>query len=75
MSTNAAGNHEEPVITINGQMLTNAQAMTMRVAMENFALFLQPRNVLGDDTCAVLTRAGYIARIAEIRQVMYSTVA
>ena len=58
---------EEPVITINGLMLTSAQAMTVRAAIENFALYLQPKNVLGDDAHAVLMRSGYLARIAEIR--------
>jgi hypothetical protein len=66
----AVGSQEEPIITINGRTLTNAQVMTVRVAVESFASFLQEKSVLGDDTHAVLMRGGYLARIAEIRQAM-----
>jgi hypothetical protein len=66
----AVGSQEEPIITINGRTLTNAQAMTVRAAIEHFASYLQPKSVLGDDTHAVLMRSGYLARIAELRTLM-----
>lgn len=58
----------EPAITINGRPLTEGQAMTMRVALENFAMDLTEG--LGDDEHGKLMTGLYRARIAEIRTFM-----
>lgn len=52
-------------ITINGRALTTGQAMTVRVALESFALSL--RDGLGDDEHGKAMTAAYIARVEEIR--------
>ena len=51
---------KEPHILINGYRLTDGQAMTIRVAIEYFALGLQE---IGDEV-------GYLDRIAEIREMV-----
>lgn len=38
----------EPIIEVNGQLLDEGQAMTIRVAIESFAISLD-RDGLGDD--------------------------
>ena len=60
----------EPRITVNGHVLTVAQAVTMRVALEGFAMSLDSEG-LGDDPHGVEMSRAYLERIAEIRQVMY----
>ena len=57
---------EEPNITINGAKLTRAQAMTVRVAIETFAITLGEG--LGEDETGEAITANYLARIAEIRK-------
>lgn len=59
----------EPAITINGERLTEAQAMTVRVAIETFSLHLsseETADVLGMD----ITQ-GYLRRIGEMRSFIY----
>lgn len=58
----------EPQISIQGFLLTAAQAMTIRVAIENFAVSL--RDGLGDDAHGKAMTEGYLARIQEIRKLM-----
>jgi len=60
----------EPKITINGHMLTEAEALTVRVAIESFASHLDAEG-LGEDVHGVEMTRAYLERIAEIRLVMY----
>lgn len=61
----------ESTITINGFSLNDAQSMTMRVAIESFASHLVNEG-LGDDETGVGIRDGYLARIREIRKMIFS---
>lgn len=54
----------EPMIIINGKLLTVGQAMTVRVALGAFAVDLQ--DGLGDDDHGKEMTAGYKARLSEI---------
>jgi hypothetical protein len=56
----------EASITINGHQLTSGQSMTIRVALENFAMDLS-QDGLGDDALGLAIRDGYLTRIREIR--------
>ena len=56
----------EPEIIINGRKLTDAQAITIRVAIEAFADDLAVPGRLGSDGHAAKMVAGYRARIDEI---------
>ena len=62
----------EPTITINDRQLTDAQAMTIRVAIESFASDLS-ENGLGDDETGKQTTKGYLNRIKEIRSLIVET--
>ena len=55
----------EPIITINGQKLNFAQAMTVRVAIGYMAIDLNA-NGLGDDSHGKGLKKGYLGRISEI---------
>ena len=57
----------EPKIIINDQPLNNAQAMTMRVAVENFAMDLFDRREDENEIDKL-----YLERISEIREMMYT---
>lgn len=59
----------EPKIIINGIELTEAQALTVRVAVQSFAIGLSSQG-LGDDATGMAIAAGYHARIAEINDIM-----
>ncbi len=57
----------EPTITINGVSLTTAQAMTVRVALQNFAMELSDpefKEAVGE------IGPLYLARIGEINRLM-----
>ena len=58
---------DEPIIVINGTALTAAQAMTVRVAIQNLAFSLQR---LGDDEVGKDIRAGYLAAMHVINRLM-----
>jgi hypothetical protein len=60
----------EPTITINGGVLSEGQAMTVRVALETFALSLFHEG-LGQDATGTAICRGYLARIEEIRGMMF----
>jgi hypothetical protein len=60
----------EPHITINGTELTEAQAMTVRVAIESLASSLA-EDGLGDDEHRRAMVEGYTARINEIRRLIF----
>lgn len=60
----------EPTITINGRELSFAQAMTLRVAVGHFGMFLADGNIrrsIGDRLAE-----GYQANLAEIERSMRS---
>jgi len=57
-------NANEPVITINGATLTEGQAMTVRIAVESFAFFLED-NGLGE------LGSAFQSRIEEIRALIF----
>lgn len=56
----------EPTITINGQQLTEGQAMTIRVALETFAIDISSHG-LGEDAHGQIMRENYARIIGEIR--------
>ena len=58
----------EASIVINGHPLTQAQAMTIRCALENMAADLVGDG-LGDDEHGSRMTAGYLARIRELREI------
>ena len=60
----------ESKIIVNGYELTEAQSMTLRVALESFASDLHD-NGLGDDDVGKRITTNYLARIDEIREVLY----
>jgi hypothetical protein len=60
---------KEPTITINGQTLSEAEAMTIRVALESLAFSLVKG--LGDDAHGKAITEGYKRAIASIRQLMF----
>ncbi len=60
----------EPSITINGFKLDGAQSMTVRVAIESFAVMLQEDGLGDDDHGKKMVRL-YLDRIEEIRLLTY----
>ncbi len=62
---------KEPEIIINGVHLGAGAAMTIRVAIENFAMDLQTDG-LGKDKLGVSICKGYLDRINDIRKAMFS---
>jgi hypothetical protein len=56
---------EEPVFSVNGHVLTTAQSMTMRVALNNFLMDLQ-EDVESNGPIEEL----YIERVREIQKLM-----
>lgn len=61
---------DEPAITINGQPLDVGQSMTVRVAIETFAMCLE--DGMMDDANDKALVAAYRARIVEIRRLMHN---
>jgi len=55
----------EARIIINGVELTLGQSMTLRVALQSFAMDLR-ENGLGDDETGKAIANGYLARISEM---------
>lgn len=62
----------EATIVINGQQLTDAQSMTLRVALETFAETLINEG-LGCDEHGKRMASAYLHRIREIRGPLYAT--
>lgn len=63
--------NRESVIIINGHKLSDAQSMTVRVAIESFASHLV--NVgLGDDEHGLAMKNSYLNCINEIRTIIFS---
>ena len=59
----------ESIITINGATLTEAQSMTVRVALQIYAMELQG-NGLGSDETGQTIAEGYLRCIGEINQLL-----
>jgi hypothetical protein len=59
----------EPTITINGHALTEAQAQTVRCALDTLRETLTEKG-LGDDEHGLYMTKAYLARIAEIQELM-----
>jgi hypothetical protein len=59
-------------ITINGVELTVGQAMTVHVALQNFAIDMKQPDALGDDHHGKVMRESYLNRIAEINKIILS---
>jgi hypothetical protein len=60
----------EPRITINGHPLTEAQAMTVRVALNSFDMDLNKPVRLVTDEHDRATRAAYRQRCSEVLNIM-----
>lgn len=60
----------EPKITINGILLDDAQSMTIRVALNSFAMRLQEKDALGDDDHGRSMTKAYSQRIDEINSII-----
>lgn len=63
--------NREPVITINGELLHSADAMTIRVAVESFSMDLSEEGHLGTDEHGEAMRKLYLQSIGRIRKSMY----
>jgi hypothetical protein len=63
---------KEADIEISGTKLNTGQSMAVRVALQNFALFLA-ENGLGDDAHGKLMTAGYLKAITEINVLIMKT--
>lgn len=61
---------EEPTIVINGNLLDDMQACTIRVALEHYAANLH-HDGLGDDEHGKFMTAAYLSRINEIRKLIF----
>ncbi len=70
-STMPVNYEAEPIITINGQQLTNAQAMTVRVAITSFAADLVEEG-LGDDETGREIAQGYWDRLKELHLLIFT---
>jgi hypothetical protein len=60
----------EPRITINGRLLTEGQAMTVRVALSAMSEEMNDQLALGDDEHGLRMTKGYKARLLEIFTIM-----
>ena len=62
-----ANQNREPAITINGQVCTDAEAMTIRTAIEHFSSCLHEKG-LGEDAIGKAICEGYLQQIESIRK-------
>lgn len=60
----------EPIIVINGEPMSTGAAMTLRVALESFAMDLGERGLGKDDHGLRMTK-GYLDQIRVIRIAMF----
>lgn len=58
-------------MTVNGAFLSEGQVMTVRIALESFAMSLGPQDSMGADDQGKHMRSAYLARLEEIRKMMY----
>ncbi len=61
----------EPIITINGQLLPNSASMTVRVAIEAFAIDLSKPDALGEDEIGREIAKNYKKNIDLIRSTIF----
>ena len=61
---------DEPSITVDGQPLSKPQAMTVRCALQSFAMRLQAPDSLGGDEHGTFMRTAYLQSIREINGMM-----
>jgi len=59
----------EARITINGVELTIGQSMTLRVALQSFAMDLREKGLGSDETGKAIAK-GYLARISEMNDLI-----
>ncbi len=62
----------EPRIEINGQQLSAAQAMTVRVACTSYLEEMANPDALGSDALGRQMTAAYSAQLAEVLRIMLS---
>lgn len=60
----------EPTIIINGQTLTQGEAMTVRVALCAFISDMNKPNALGDDETGKAIAAGYVRNGQSVFKIM-----
>ncbi len=58
----------EPIITLNGRLLTQGESMTIRVALQS--LYMTLEDGLGDDEHGKAMTEGYRACIRNINQII-----
>lgn len=63
---------QEPRIVINGVELSSAAAMTVRVAIESFAVEMAQHNPLGADEVGRAIAAGYRLGVEEVRRAIFA---
>ena len=61
---------DEPTIAINGQMLTKAQAMAVRVAITSFHAHTADLYALGDDAHGIAMCTAYHSRLDEVLRII-----
>lgn len=61
----------EPIHSLNGVPLTEGQAMTLRVAMDFFAMEMANPDALGEDETGRAIRTGYYECLRQIRELLY----
>lgn len=64
---------KEAEITISGVALTEAQSMTVRVALGSFVMELSAPDSLGTDDTGRKIAAGYAARLQELHALLRLT--
>ena len=62
---------KEPEIIINGRKLSDGEVVTIRCAIEHFAIFLNSPECLGDDQHGLRIRELYVISLGNIRQAMF----
>jgi hypothetical protein len=60
----------EPAITVNGQPLTEGQAMAVRVAISVYCMEMDEKGALGDDEHGIAMAAAYKDRLTEVLRMM-----
>jgi len=60
----------ETPITINGQPLSEGQAMSVRVAVEAYLVEMSQEGALGEDERGEGIRQGYLGRLTEVRTLL-----
>lgn len=62
----------EANVVINGQQLTSAQSMTLRVAVQGMLSRMNEPDALGTDEHGVFMRKAYRARLGELQELLVS---